>query len=44
MRIVLLALACILVGILIGNRMAAEGSLPGCPGPRPSTSSTGVKP
>lgn len=30
MRIVWLAVACIIIGVVIGNRMAAEGSLPGC--------------
>lgn len=40
MRIFLLAVACIIVGVIVGSRMAAEGSLPGCtiaPSSIPST-------
>ena len=41
MRIVLLAAACLLIGMIVGNRMAAEGTLPGCrPTPPPSPTVT----
>jgi hypothetical protein len=41
MRIFWLAVVCLIVGVIVGNRMAAEGSLPGCnnrpPAPAVST-------
>jgi hypothetical protein len=37
MRIFLLALACIVIGMVVGVHMAAEGKLPGCD-PKPVVS------
>lgn len=38
MRIFLLALACLIIGMIIGNRMTHDGDIPGCPTPTTSRS------
>jgi len=37
MRIILLTVACLIIGAVVGNRMTHDRDLPGCPVPAVST-------